>query len=122
MPPFWFLIPLLPALVVVVIGVAVRARATGEAADTRWVKFLLLATALLFIPVAAGSTWPDGFFLAPTGTGTLAALLLLLRFDPRTWSRDRLKAIAPYLLALGVSLAVLVLASVPAAWRAWLTL
>jgi hypothetical protein len=116
MPLIWSLMLLLPALVVVVIGVAVHARATGEAADTRWIKFLLLATALLFIPVAAGNTRSEGFFLAPTGMGTLAALLLLLRFDPRTWSRDRLKAIAPYLLALGVSLAVLVLANVSAAW------
>jgi hypothetical protein len=122
MPLIWSLMLLLPALVVVVIGVAVHARATGKVADTRWVKFLLLTTALLFIPIAAGNTRPEGFFLAPTGMGTLAALLLLLRFDPRTWSRDRLKAIAPYLLALGVSLAVLVLANVAAVWLVWLTL
>ena len=116
MPLIWSLVLLLPALVVVVLGLVVQARATGGTADTRRVKFLLLATALLFIPVAAGNTWSESFFLAPTGTGTLAALLLLLRFDPRTWSRDRLKAIAPYLLALGVSLAVLVLANVAGAW------
>jgi len=116
MPLIWLLVLLLPALVVVVIGVAVRARATGEAADTRWVKFLLLASALLLIPVAAGNTWSSGFFLAPAGMGTLAALLLLLRFDPRLWSRDKLKAIAPYLLVLGVSVAVLALANVAAAW------
>jgi hypothetical protein len=109
-------------LVVVVIGVAVHARATGGTADARWEKFLLLASALLLILVAAGNTRSEGFFLAPTGMGTLAALLLLLRFDPRTWSRDRLKAIAPYLLALGVSLAVLVLANVAAVWLIWLTL
>ena len=116
MPLIWLLALVPPALVVVVIGVVVRARATAETADdTRWVKFLLLATALLFIPVAAGNAWSWSFFLAPAGMGTLAALLLLLRFDPRTWSRDRLKAIAPYLLALGVSLTVLVLAQVAAA-------
>lgn len=116
MPLISSLMLLLPALVVVVIGIVVQARVTSKAADTRWEKVLLLATALLFIPVAAGNTWSDGFFLAPTGTGTLAALLLLLRFDPRTWSRDRLKDIAPYLLALGVSFAVLVLANVAGAW------
>ncbi len=82
MPLIWLLALLLPALVVV-IGFAVLARATSEAADTCWVKFLLLATALLFIPVAAGNTWSSGFLLAPTGTGTLATLLLRLRFDPR---------------------------------------
>jgi len=116
MPLIWFLGLLLPALVVVVIGVAVHARATAETVYARWLRFLLLATALLFIPVAAGNIWPWGFFLAPAGMGTLAALLLLLRLDPRLLSRDRLKAIAPYLLALGVSFAVLVLANVAAAW------
>ena len=116
MPLIWLPALLLPALVVVVLGTVVHARATGGTTDARWEKFLLLASALLLIPVADRNPWSWGFFLAPAGMGTLAALLLLLRFDPRLWSRDRLKDIAPYLLALGVSVAVLALANVPAAW------
>jgi len=40
-----------------------------------------LCSSSLSRPEIPGRT---AFFLAPTGTGTLAALLLLLRFDPRT--------------------------------------
>ena len=115
MPLIWFLISL-PPIAVVVIGIVVRARASAEDADVHWLRFLLLASALLLIPIAAGNTWSGGFFLAPAGMGTLAALLLLVRFDPRAWSRDKLKAIAPYLLALGVSFSALVLANPAAAW------
>ena len=125
---------LVPAAVVVLVGLVVRARRTDGKLARRWLFFLFSAWVLLFGTQFLAFQWETydfAAFLQPAVVGTLVALLVHLGATSELWSGDTIwvtllsvlvivgllawwwVAVDPFLIWIGVVIAI--------AWqaRAW---
>ena len=100
-------IPLLPAMIVVVLGIYIRLRTANENFPRRWMLFLFAITALLYANQIVGLRWENympGALLQPALFGVQVALVIHLAKTPQLWSGKTLW------LTLSIALVTLILA------------
>ncbi|MGE5265015.1 MAG: hypothetical protein ACM3S0_16665 [Acidobacteriota bacterium] len=103
----YLLSALVPAMLIVAVGVYIRSKVSAQDMPARWLQFLFLTTvlSLCFTMLLSNARIDVPFLVMPAATGLLAAFLLSLA-DRRFWSLQHFKASLFYALVIGILLVI----------------